>query len=72
MTLMRIEIDGEEYPVLHYRFAINQKDADHYKIHEEDNEIFFAIIGGITYVLGYTKADGTKQEVIQRILEKAY
>ena len=67
MTLMRIKVDGKYYPVLHYRFAIHQKNA---LIEEGEEGFFFATINRVKYVLGFLKKDGTREEVVQKINHK--
>ena len=41
MTIMRTNVDGKDYLVLHYRFAINNPDATIRK----SNDTYFADIG---------------------------
>ena len=65
MTIMRIEVDGKAYQILHYRFAINNPSATLTKI----KDIYYADINGLRYVLGFTE-HGESIESIARKLER--
>jgi hypothetical protein len=66
MTLQQIEIDGIEYPILHFKFAINNPKALVYM----ENDMYFADISGIKYALGSIESDGSGDEVCQQIGNK--
>lgn len=68
MTIMRTEVDGTEYSVLHYRFAINNPDATITKKHDA----YFAEIGNITYVLGFSKSDGDPVAIAHKLERKLH
>lgn len=63
MTIMRTEVDGTEYMVLHYRFAINNPHA----IITKHNNIYYAKIGEIKYILGFTKRDGSLANIANQL-----
>ena len=66
MTVMQIEKDGEEYPVLHYRFAINNPNARIYR----DDENYYVEINEIHYALGCMGLDGDMGIIGQLIENK--
>ena len=68
MTPWRTEVDGDEYLVLHYRFAINNPNATLYK----EQDTYFANINNIHYVLGFTERDGDVDLVIDAIEHKIH
>ena len=52
MTITRTKVDGKECLVIHYKFAINQPNAE---IYTGNNGIYYAKINNIVYALGYGK-----------------
>jgi hypothetical protein len=66
MTATQTEVDGREYPVIHYKFGIFQPGV---KISKE-HDVYFADIRGIKYVLGCSFIDGDPN-VIAEILDSA-
>jgi hypothetical protein len=68
MAPWRTEVDGDEYLVLHYRFAINNPQARMWK----DQDTYFAHINGINYVLGFTDRDGDVDSIIDAIEHKIH
>ena len=68
MTIMRTNVDGKDYLVLHYRFAINNPDATIRK----SNDTYFADIGNITYVLGISKSDRDPNVISNKLESKIH
>jgi hypothetical protein len=56
MTITRTEVDGKEYLVIHYKFAIHQPNAE---IYIGNNGLYYAKINNIVYVLGYGNENPT-------------
>ena len=65
MTITQTEIDGREYPVIHYKFGISQPGV---KI-SKDSNVYFANIKGITYVLGCQQINGDLNSIIRMLDE---
>lgn len=66
MTLQRIEIRGVQHPIIHFRFAINQQNANIY----QDEGLYMADINGVVYVLGWIDSDGTAEDIENQIKNK--
>lgn len=66
MTIMRIDVDGKQYQVIHFRFAINNPKAKIIK----SNDVYLADFSGLVYALGFTKKDGPPKHIANEI-EKA-
>jgi hypothetical protein len=66
MTLQRIEVRGVRHPIIHFRFAINQQNANIY----EDEGLYMADINGVVYVLGWIDSDGTAESIADQIKTK--
>jgi len=66
MTIMRIEVDGKTYQVLHYKFAINNPSATLIK----EKDTYYADIGGLRYVLGFTEHGESIQSIARKIDRK--
>tara|TARA_Y100001938_G_C7801315_1_gene287241 strand:+ start:165 stop:383 length:219 start_codon:yes stop_codon:yes gene_type:complete len=60
---MRIDVDGKQYQVIHFRFAINNPRA---KITKSDN-VYLADFNGLVYALGSTARDGTPKHIANEI-----
>tara|TARA_R110000824_G_scaffold324556_4_gene511522 strand:- start:164 stop:385 length:222 start_codon:yes stop_codon:yes gene_type:complete len=65
MTISRIEIDGVQHQILHFRFAINNPNAVIFK----EDETYFAEISGMNYILGFMDSDGGAEKV-SKIIQK--
>ena len=61
MTISRIEIDGVQHQILHFRFAINNPNAVIFK----EDETYFAEISGMNYM----DSDGGAEKV-SKIIQK--
>ena len=59
MTIMQIEVNGKEYPILHYKFAIFQPNV----VIKKEHNTYFAEIDGIEYVLGASSINGNHAEI---------
>ncbi len=68
MTIMQIERDGEEYTVIHYKFAISNPNARLYR----KGDTYYAEIHGNHYGLGYSRIDGDPENVCKLIEESMY
>lgn len=68
MTITRTEVDGTEYFVLHYRFAINNPNATISKRFDT----YFAEIDDISYVLGFSKSDGDPVAIAHKLERKLH
>ena len=66
MTITQIEIDGETYPVIHYKFGVSQPGVQI----TQKNGVFYAKINSITYILGATKKDGDLDSIARAIEQK--
>tara|TARA_R100001163_G_scaffold65244_2_gene61780 strand:+ start:6389 stop:6616 length:228 start_codon:yes stop_codon:yes gene_type:complete len=65
MTLQRIELDGHQHLILHYKFAINNPNS---KIYIKGNH-FLADINGVVYVLGWLDSEDSKADSIRQRLQ---
>ena len=65
MTITQTEIDGKEYPVIHYRFGISQPGVEISK----ESDVYFAKIRGIKYVLGCQRINGNLNEIVRTLDE---
>ncbi len=63
MTIMRIDVDGKQYQVIHFKFAINNPQA---KITKR-NDVYLADFDGFVYALGFTARDGTPESIADKI-----